>query len=250
MRKLFLLIIFLFWSHTGFTAVVCSSLTSGSDTADATSFNTASITPTANVLQLLAVTSRTATADIVVPTASGNSLTWVEVDRAPVSGNNRSVTVFRSMGASPASGAVNVSFGGQTQTSAIWSVVECSGVDTSGTNGSGAVVQFANQDPVSATSYTNTLSAFGSSNNAGYGAAMHIANEATTPGASWTELHDVAIAENTYAFHTQYKINDNVVNASWSSNVGNQNVVLEIKAESGSTTTTLYNSTLYGATIY
>ena len=217
-------------------AISCSSLTSAASTTDATSYDTASITPTANVLQLLAVTSRTATADIVVPTVTGNSLTWVEVNKVPVSGNNRSVTVFRSMGASPTTGVATIDFGAQTQTSAIWSVIECSGVDTSGTNGSGAIVQSDPEDAGGAgTSYSNSLAAFGSSSNAGYGAVMHLANEATTPGTDWTELDDDATAENTYAFQTQWKINDNVVTASWASSVFYQDVVVEIKAASAAT---------------
>ena len=211
-------------------AIVCSSLTSGSSTTDATSYETASITPTSNALVLLAFTSRTATADIVVGTASGNSLTWDLVDNIPVSGNNRTVVVRRAMGVSPTTGTITISFGAQTQTSAIWSVVECTGVDTSGSNGSGAIVQSIDQDSgAMATSFTNTMADFGSTANAGYTAAMHIANEATTPGSSWSEIHDVAIAENAYGFQTQYKINDKVGTASWATSSFFQDIAIEIK---------------------
>lgn len=142
---------------------------------DATSYNTASVTPTANRLYLLAVWSRTGiTADPNAPTVTGAGLTWVQVATVVydnTSSSRRRLTVFRAMGAGSA-GALTIDFGGQTQTSATWDLTEFDGVDTSGTNGSGAVVQSATNfdGGTTATSITATLSAFGSVNNATYGA--------------------------------------------------------------------------------
>src|SRR5205085_3732552 len=156
-------------------AVAASNLTQGNDRGvGGSSFNTASITPTANRLILATVTSRHASADPNHPTLSGCGLTWVEVasDNYDNTGSQKRVTVFRAMGASPSTGAVTIDFAGQCQSDCVWTIDQLSGMDTSGTNGSGAGVQSAtNQDRTgSGTSLTTTLAAFGSANNATYGA--------------------------------------------------------------------------------
>jgi hypothetical protein len=119
-----------------------TTLDSGDSTTDATSIATASISPTGDNLILAAVSSTTASGYPNVPTASGNGLTWVRVNRNPgIYGTNKRLTLFRAMGASPSSGAITFDFGGQTQTDFAWSVVEYPGVDTSGANGAGAIGQ-------------------------------------------------------------------------------------------------------------
>ena len=125
-----------------FPPVVGTNLTSFQDSTDATSYATASITPTANYLVLASVTSsKSGTPD--TPTLSGNSLTWVQYNQIAydTSGTQRTTTFFRAMGASPSAGALTADFGGATQTACVIVVDQFSGVDTSGTNGSGAIVQ-------------------------------------------------------------------------------------------------------------
>jgi len=134
-----------------------TNLTAGTDTTDDSDSITASITPSANKLILLTVSSR---ADAVQPTISsisGNGLTWVEIGHSDydASGSRRSIFLYRAMGASPSSGAVTITWGG-TQTAKAWVIDEISGVDTSGTNGSGAIVQFKASN-ATGTSLTITL---------------------------------------------------------------------------------------------
>jgi hypothetical protein len=118
-----------------------ASLTSGDSTTDGTSIATSSVTPTGDALILAAVVSRIASGENpVVPTASGNGLTWVVV-RTAAFGDLTRLTLFRAMGASPSAGAITFDFGSETQTDFAWSVAEYTDVDTSGTNGSGAVRQ-------------------------------------------------------------------------------------------------------------
>lgn len=156
-------------------AISATNLTSGSDTDGNSTASTASVSPSSNKLQLLSVSSRTGiTADPNQPTATGNGLTWVVVNSIvydTTSSSRRRITVLRAMGASPSSGAIAIDFGGQNQTAVDWVLDEYTGMDTSGTNGSGAIVQSATNKDESgtATSLTVTLSAFGSTANATYG---------------------------------------------------------------------------------
>jgi hypothetical protein len=159
-------------------AVASTNITTTGNSTDLSSYSTASITPATNSLILAWVYSIAATAPNT-PTASGNGLTWVQVDSQLDSDSLRRITLFRAMGASPTTGAVTFSFGGQTQTGCGWSLVSYSGIDTTGTNGSGAIVQAVKAASVgSATSLTVTLAAFSSANNAtagGFGLPLNTA---------------------------------------------------------------------------
>lgn len=213
-------------------ALAANSLTSDNGDADGTSYNTASIAPADNALVLVAILSRRQGADPSQPTLSGGGMTtWTHVNGSffSTSGTQRArVDVFRALEASPGTAAVTIDYGGVTHSKSNWSIVEFSGVDTSGTNGSGAIVQ---SDITSGTSTggTVTLSAFGSVNNAGYGAWAHNANEVTTHGTSFTELHDLAGANPASALQTEWRVNDNTVDASWATSSLYGGVALEIK---------------------
>lgn len=192
--------------------ISASSLTSGFSSTSGTSFSTASITPTANRLVLIAIELA-----YHVPSASqtltvtGNGLTWVEVARQDIwtSGVsfNGQLVIFRAMGASPTTGAITITSGSTTVDMMAWSVVQFSGIDTTGTNGSGAIVQNAKTktDAASAT-VTATLAAFGSANNATFAAVGVMDSTGTlqtvTPRAGFTEIHDTGV---TYAeIETQF----------------------------------------------
>lgn len=209
-------------------------LTSGSSTTDATSYSTASVSPTANALICVLYLARKGTGNPATPTITGNGFTYTEVltnSTSPLNFND--VALFRALGASPTSGAITINFG-ETMTSCIWFVFEITGVDTSGTNGSGAIVQSVGRDFAggAGTSGTLTLAAFGSANNMAVGGIFHFANEATTPGSGFTEIGDINLAENTRGFQAEYALNDITVDASWASNVEWEGIAVEIKAAS------------------
>ncbi len=195
-------------------AITASNLTNSSTTTDANSYDIASITPSANKLILVSVLSRASSGTTNVPTLSGNGLTYVEVVNYVTSENANRVTIFRAMGASPTTGAITIDFDGQTQIYCHWSVNEFTGIDTSGTNGSGAIVQSAgNTNSSTNTGLTVTLSAFESSNNAAYGSVR--AGNAVTPGSGFTELSQTTVDTR---FQTQWKDSqDTTVDWTWSS---------------------------------
>jgi hypothetical protein len=81
-----------------------------------------------------------------LPEVRGGGLNWDLVETHTRPGAVRRLSVFRAMSPDPASGPVTIDFGGQEQQVVGWGVVEHTGVNTSGVNGSGAIVQTASAD--------------------------------------------------------------------------------------------------------
>jgi hypothetical protein len=207
-------------------------LTASFSDTDASSYNTASISPSGNRLITLMVLSRAVAGDANVPTISGNSLTWVE-EETIIDGNR--ITAFRAMSATPSTGQVTISFGGQTQMYCHWKIVEWDGVDLSGTHGSGAVRQSVSAKDVGTnTGLSITLAAFGNANNAASGAVR--SGNAVTPGAGFTELSETT---GDAIFEDEWKsTQDTSVDWSWSSTASFAlGIALEIKSILSSTQT-------------
>lgn len=183
-------------------AILITNLTKGTDTDGNSTSTTASITLPANCLVTLRINSRTGiTADPNQPTASSTGATWVVVDPGGVAANSTKVydadsssrkrlTVLRTMVASNQTGAITIDFGGQNQTDVEWSVETTDAtVDTSGTNGSGAVVQAVAGSDLDGGAITITLAGFGSVNNATAGFFANDSGSGTmTPGSGFAAL--------------------------------------------------------------
>jgi len=148
-------------------------------------------TPAANALILVALVVKDSGGDNPPrPTVAGNSLTYVFVDETPGS-DSRRVFLFRAMGASPTAGDITVTFS-NSQDIVHWAITEWSGVDTSGTDGSGAVVQSVNDEDTGTTTITVTLAAFGdATNNVSYISIGTLTGSGTrTQESGYTELVD------------------------------------------------------------
>lgn len=213
-------------------AISIASKTRGSSTTDGTSFATASVTPAANALMLLAIAPVQGSGS-TTPTVTGNGLTWVSIDGGEYggSGSGRQVHLFRALGASPSAGAITMDFGATTQIAIAWALSECTGMDTSGTNGSGAIVQSGKQVPSSSgTGLVVTLSAFASASNAAFGMFSHGTNEGHTPGSGFAELDDVGAATPEIRLQTEWQINDNTVDSTWATSDTRGAIAVEIKA--------------------
>lgn len=131
-----------------------SNLTASQTGTDGTSCTTASISPTGSRLVLATIhAKRATTAQPPQPTLSGGGMTtWdlVEDCIVDVAGSDRATQwVFRSMQSSPGSGTLTFDFGAVTCSDFAWSVDQSdANVDTTGTNGSGAIgnTTFADDD--------------------------------------------------------------------------------------------------------
>ena len=231
-------------------AITAANLTSGGTTTNATSFATASVSPGANRLILVAVDC-TPDSGAAAPTVTGNGLTYVLIDGGEYGGPGagRDVWLFRAMGASPSAGAITINFGAVSQASINWSVDEFDGVDTSGTNGSGAIVQSVKTLPAAnAVGIAITLAAFGSTNNFAYMACSHGANETWTVGSGFTALANRSIGSPSLGFLTEYQQNDNICDASYATSTTRGGVAVEIKAASGVTETPTPGGVTVGGT--
>lgn len=216
--------------NTGTSSLVSAThLTTSSSGTAATSYATASISPSGNKLVLAWVSSRIAAGTPAAPTLSGNGLTWVQVATVQFSGTTTRLTLFRAMAASPTSGAVTIDFSGVTQDTASWSISEFGNVNTSGTNGSGAVNQSATNSTAGATSLTVTLASASPTYSIAGGFAT-INGGTITPEAGFTELgEDIA---NTIDVESEWKFDnsgqDTTVSASWAGSVAAGGIALEI----------------------
>ena len=211
-------------------AITTALLTASFDDVNASSFTTASITPSANLLVLAKVFTQNGVG-INTPTLTGNGLTWVKILEIRDTGDSQVLAIFRAMGASPSAGQVTIDCGGQTAIGCYWSISEFAGIDTSGTDGSGAIVQSASarSEDTTDTGITVTLGAFGSANNATYGA---IRNSGVTvaPGTGFTEISETT-GDSGWLEVEWRADNDTSVDWSWASTLSSKIAVgIEIKA--------------------
>src|SRR3990167_9184029 len=213
--------------------ITASNLTTGTDSDGGSGSSTASITLSANRLILLTVVSKTdITTNPNTPTATSTGATWEAVNNIvyDTSGTSRrKVSTLRTMVSSGQAGVISIDFGGQNQSFVAWSVDEFSNVDTSGSNGSGAIVQsVAEKDETGNPPLIIDLATFGNVNNAAFG-AFGISDQAIV-GAGFTALglsEDVSVAA-----ATEYRPeNDISIDMDWET-AANQvgGIGVEIKA--------------------
>ena len=194
-------------------AVLFSNLTLGSSNVDGGTFTTASVTPTSNALQLLTVHTITRiTSNPVIPTVTGNGLTWGTVNSGindPGGSSRRRTTLFKALGASPSAGSITLSFGTQTQTSISWCLDEATSVNTIT-----PTVQNVQNTVIGATSLIGTLAAFASADNATYGAfGISYGGATNTEGSGFTKLGSVVDLDGDVFIVTEYRAdNDTTVN--------------------------------------
>lgn len=214
--------------------VTATHLTTNFDNTDGSSYATASISPGANALILAWIaTDRSGAGEPNAPTATGCGLTWVAVASAAFAGFSPKITLFRAMGASPTPGAVTFDFASQTQVHAIWSITQFDGTDTTGTNGSGAIVQaVADLTTSSVSTFTITLAAFANSTNATAGGFVEAAGTADfTAGSGFTILGQAATTDSGLKAATEWRPdNDTTVDITSGNAQSFYGVAVEIQA--------------------
>jgi hypothetical protein len=197
-------------------------LTAGSDITNQKVYTTASVAPAANALVTIAVighTSGTASVDPIV--TGGGMSSWVMVASItldPIATPHKRMTVFRGMSAAPGSGPITINFASTTESNAAWIVSQWTGVNTTGTNGSGAIGQILQTGRVDGvTSINATLAALSSPNNVAYGVVGTNGSAiGITPGAGFTEISEQKPAEGTNSIlEALFAANQTVPSASW-----------------------------------
>lgn len=203
-------------------------------------FTTASVSFVAGRLYLFSVSGflfATDVADLEAinpPIITGGTWTLVEFEAHP--DRNEFVAVWRFLPGSGSTTTVNWDISSTGDSGVfVWAIDEFTGEDTSGTNGSGAIVQTAVNavDQGAAGPLVVTLAAFGSAGNAAFGAFGDNGGAGYAVGSGFTALGtDTAGAR---ALHTEYKASsDTTVDFTWSStDTAFQAIAIEIKAASG-----------------
>lgn len=197
-------------------AITNTALTAFATDTDATSFVTASITPTTNRLALAWVLNDIIGGTPNVPTLTGCNLTWVLVDgfTLAVDGTIR-LNLFRALSATPTTGAVTIDCGGQSTDLCIALISEFDGITTGGTNGSAAIVQVAHAEGTGTTALV-TLAAFASALN-GTAAGMFAGGTATVaPGSGFTEIHEATTTVTARIGQSEWRAdNDTTADMTW-----------------------------------
>lgn len=207
-------------------------LTSGTNATNQSVYTTASIAPAANALITVAVLGRRSTG-VQTPTVTGGGMsTWTlvaSVDYDPISGPLSRVCVFRAMSSAPGSGALTITYP-NSQSNATWIVSQWTGVEVSGTNGSGAIVQSSSARGDVVTSLSTTLAALADPNDVAYGVVGASLNgPAVTPGNGFTEIAEPTSGENTL-LEAEWGVNLTTVSASLSAAKNAGLLGIEIKA--------------------
>jgi hypothetical protein len=172
--------------------IVYTALTEQNSNSVTTTFNTPSYTPTTGALVLAFVTSAKATTPDI-PTFSGNGLTWVQIETETldvIATPTKRITAFRAMGTA-STGAATATFA-NAQDGCQIIILQFTGTDISGSNGSGAIVQAVKSNADATSNPSITMGAISSVTNsvvAFY--ATDDANIITAPEAGWTPTTNV-----------------------------------------------------------
>lgn len=212
--------------------ITATNLTHSASSTAVTSAGTASVAPNANQLVVVTVSSGVTSGTPNTPTVTGASGTWTQFATQLSNDGLTRLTLFRDLNASPGSGALTIDFAGQSQTKFVqFSVDQFSSVDTSGTHGSGAIVQTVGANPASAatTGLTINLAALGNASNIAMGAVRNSAAGSLILGSGFTELSYTGDT-NGVTVEDEWAVNMTGVNWTWASQtVASTGIALEIK---------------------
>jgi len=206
--------------------------------SDAISYSFAPVTASNDRLYVVFVSTSIGTGTAPAATSvSGAGLTFTEIGTAggllySASPGVRRIQAWRALvGSGAATGSIAISLGG-TSTGMDAVLLEFSGMDTSGTNGSGAVVQSATNQATGASALTVTLSAFASASNRPVAFFNHRAAEATTEKPGYTELDDALHSAPAAGAECEWNAStaDTTPSASWLTLAAVGGFALEIKA--------------------
>ena len=196
-------------------------LTSGHDVNNQSVYTTASIAPAANALVTVAVLTHQSSSAAPSPTLTGGGMaSWTVVASVAYNGNTPldRLTIYRAMSASPGSGPITIT-SSVTVSNCQWIVSQWGGVDGSGSNGSGAIVQTGSASGTAVNGLTVNLAAFAGSTNVAYGAfGVASATAVATAGSGFTTIDQQPSGESTIGdLLAEWAVNHPAVAATWSS---------------------------------
>jgi hypothetical protein len=236
------------------SAISATSLTAGSSSTDATSYETAAVDFVAGRLYILAITNSKATTPDAIYYARGSVCpdlgpggsdpdgAWTNCPVRPwtsiatvlfdaIATPTKRLTVLRMIPLVNFTDSMVIDFGaGNTQTGAAWSITEFVGTGYLQDDAGQGVVQSATNRTDSGTSATATLAAFADADNATFAATAKASTGGFTPGAGFAELSDVNAATPAQALEAEFKAtNDTTADQSWAGATAAAIIALEIR---------------------
>jgi hypothetical protein len=215
-------------------AVTATHLSTDGLNSAASSYNTASVSLSANKLVLVCVGSNCGTGTTPnEPTLSGASRTWTKVSTQLDSDiATRRLTIFRSLSSSSNSGTLTIDFNSQNQNRCEWSVSEFGGIILSGANGANAITNITNNtsNENAATYFSTTMAAFSNTKNATFGCIRTNGAVTFTAGDGFTILGQ---KNNTAGSICSEWKNTNDTTVDWTTSVSGLRVImicLELKS--------------------
>ena len=209
--------------------VLPSVVTASATDVDGTLFTTASVTPAANVLHLLAVTGSLAVAETPASVV-GNSITWTAVTGGAGSNaaGTRRTSFFYGFAAAPTAGTIAITFT-SSHTAACWTLIQVPG-------GKVAAPRQATTTNANSTTVTGTLAALATPRSVHLYALGRLVQEDSVPPANlgWTELADhptVSAAVPAIAMETAWAVNKTVAAPTWATSGGAVIVDVEVEAQ-------------------
>ncbi|HEX6614696.1 MAG TPA: hypothetical protein VF046_00180, partial [Gemmatimonadales bacterium] len=129
---------------------------------------------------------------------------------------HRRLTIYRAMSASPGSGPITFKFTNQVS-NLEWIVSQWDGVETSGVNGAGAIVQTGSNRANSVNGLDVTLAPFANPANVALGAfGVNSQTAVITPAAGFIEIDEQPANEGTRGdLQTEWAVNRPTVGATW-----------------------------------
>jgi uncharacterized protein YjdB len=175
-------------------------LTSGHDVVNQRTYITGSISPAPKALVTVAVLTHQSSAAAPSPTLSGGGMaSWDVVATVVYNGATPldRLTIYRAVSAAPGSGPITI-MSSVTLSNCQWIVSQWTGVDLSGTNGSGAIAQTASASGTAVTTLTAALGDFAGATNVAYG-AFGVANNIAVivPGVGFATIDQQPSGEST-----------------------------------------------------
>ena len=207
-------------------ALAISNLTSGRPN-NVSSFTTNSISPPNGSIVLIAIGSRIdgGTGGNIPTISSGLSLTWTQLatQNDPGGGQGVRMTIYWALVSGSPTGAISVSFGGQTQTDSNYSIEQITGANIGGA-GANAFGTPVGGNTASGGSQSLSLAAFKNAKDIAYG-AFYNAGGGATVGSGFTQLVNVA---GNGQMMTEYKVNSTTVNYSYTGSNDSAGIAVEL----------------------
>lgn len=218
-----------------------TSLAAAGDTANGTSYTTASLVPGAGRLVIAVVSASATTAETTCTLSGGGVTTWAEETALAkpyntVATANRKIWVFRAQQTSYSASAAATITLGTSSSGCAHSIFDVSGaLDDIANNGAACIInRVTNASDTGATSGSVTLGLSSSSANRPVSAFSHLATEVASPATSWTEIADVSYSVPANALETQIRTDafSTAAAATWATSVVWGGVAFELVAAS------------------